>query len=145
MQLGLICLILPRAKIIDARRDAMACGFSIFKQHFARGAAYGSDLADIGRYYRDYSSLMAHFDDVLPGRVHRVTHEDLVREPQAEVARLLAYCGLEFEAATLQFHETARPVRTASSEQVRRPLNAEGLEHWRKFEPWLGPLRAELG
>jgi len=145
LQLGLIRLILPRAKIIDARRDPMACGFSIFKQNFARGAAYGHDLADIGRYYRDYLTLMDHFDAVLPGRVHRVIHENLVRDPEGELARLLTYCGLEFEAACLRFHETARPVRTASSEQVRRPLNADGLDHWRNFEPWLGPLRAGLG
>jgi tetratricopeptide (TPR) repeat protein len=145
LQLGLICLILPGAKIIDARRDPMACGFSIFKQNFARGAAYGCDLADIGRYHRDYLSLMDHFDAVLPGRVHRVIHEDLVRDPEKEVARLLAYCGLDFEPACLRFYETARPVRTASSEQVRRPLNADGLEHWRNFEPWLGQLSAELG
>jgi hypothetical protein len=123
----------------------MACGFSIFKQNFARGAAYGCDLADIGRYYRDYLTLMAHFDAVLPGRVHRLVHEDLVHDPDGEVARLLAYCGLEFEPATLRFHETVRPVRTASSEQVRRPLSTEGLEQWRKFAPWLEPLRAGFG
>jgi len=145
LQLGLICLILPRAKIIDARRDPMACGFSIFKQNFARGAAYGCDLADIGRYYRDYLTLMAHFDAVLPGRVHRVIHEDLVRDPEGQVSRLLTYCGLEFEPACLRFHETVRPVRTASSEQVRRPLSTDGLEQWRKFEPWLEPLQAALG
>jgi len=144
MQLGLICLILPNAKIIDARRDPMACGFSIFKQNFARGAAYGFDLGDIGRYYHDYLTLMDHFDTVAPGRVHRVTHEDLVGGPERVVERLLAYCGLDFEPACLRFHETTRAVPTASSEQVRRPLNADGVHHWRKFQRWLGPLRAEV-
>jgi tetratricopeptide (TPR) repeat protein len=144
MQLGLIHLILPNAKIIDARRDPMACCFSGFKQNFARGAQYSYSLEDLGRYYRDYLTLMAHFDAVLPGRVHRVLYEDLVRDPEPEIRRLLAYCGLDFEPGCLRFHETARPVRTASSEQVRRPLFTEGLDHWCHFEPWLGPLSAHL-
>ncbi len=144
MQMGLIHLILPNARIVEVRREPMACGLSIFKQNFARGAAYSHSLEDIGRYYRDYLALTAHFDDVLPGRVHRVVYEDLVRDPQVEVERLLAWCGLAFEPACLRFHESARAVRTASSEQVRRPLYAEALDHWRSFEPWLAPLRAGL-
>ncbi len=145
MQIGLIHLILPNAKIIDARRHPMACCFSGFKQNFARGAQYSYGLTDIGRYYRDYVALMAHFDAVLPGRVHRVQYEDMIENPEAEVRRLLAYCGLEFEAGCLRFYDSARPVRTASSEQVRRPIFKEGVDHWRRFAPWLGPLRAALG
>jgi hypothetical protein len=144
LQLGLIQLILPNAKIIDARRDPIACCFSIFKQNFAQGAQFSYSLADLGRYYTDYLTLMAHFDEAAPGRVHRVQHEDLVRDPETQVRRLLDYCGLEFEPACLRFHESQRPVRTASSEQVRRPLFTDGLDHWRNFEPWLGDLKAEL-
>ncbi len=142
---GLIQLILPRAKIIDVRRHPLACGFSGFKQHFARGQGFTYDLGDLGRYYADYVELMAHLDAVLPGRAHRVIYERLVEDPEAEVRSLLAYCGLAFDPACLSFHETARPVRTASSEQVRQPLNREGLEQWRPYEPWLGPLKAALG
>ncbi len=142
---GLIHLILPRAKIVDVRRHPLACGFSGFKQHFARGQGFTYDLTDLGRYYADYVALMAHFDAVLPGRVHRVIYERLVEHPEPQVRRLLAYCGLDFDPACLRFHETGRPVRTASSEQVRQPLNRDGLEQWRRFEPWLGPLKAALG
>jgi tetratricopeptide (TPR) repeat protein len=145
MQLGLLHLILPNAKIIDARRNPMACCFSGFKQNFARGAEYSYDLDDIGRYYVDYLTLMAHFDQVLPGRVHRVRYETLIAQPEVEVRRLLAYCGLEFEPACLRFYETDRPVRTASSEQVRQPLFTDGLDHWKNFEPWLDPLKRALG
>ncbi len=145
MQIGLIHLILPNAKIIDARRHPMACCFSGFKQNFARGAQYSYSLSDIGRYYRDYVELMAHFDAVLPGRVHRVRYEDMVKNPEAEVRRLLAYCGLPFEPACLRFYESDRPVRTASSEQVRRPIFTAGVDHWRRYEPWLGSLKAALG
>ncbi len=144
MQLGLILLILPNAKIIDARRDPFACCFSLFKQNFARGAQYSYDLADLGRYYTDYLDLMAHFDAVAPGRVHRVQYEDLVADPEPQVRALLAACGLAFEPACLKFYESRRPVRTASSEQVRQPLFTDGLDHWRKFAPWLGALKAEL-
>jgi len=122
----------------------MACCLSGFKQNFARGAQFSYSLTDLGRYYRDYLDLMAHFDAVLPGRVHRVQYEDLIADPQTQVRRLLDYCGLAFEPGCLRFYESQRPVRTASSEQVRRPLFTEGLEHWRNFEPWLGPLRAQL-
>jgi tetratricopeptide (TPR) repeat protein len=143
--IGLIHLILPKAKIIDARRHPMGACFSAFKQHFARGQSFSYDLDDLGRYYRDYVELMAHFDEVLPGRVHRVIYEDVVEDTEAEVRRLLAYCGLSFEEACLRFHENDRAVRTASSEQVRRPIFREGLDQWRNYEPWLGPLKAALG
>jgi tetratricopeptide (TPR) repeat protein len=142
--LGLIHLILPRARIIDARRHPLACCFSLFKQHFARGQGFSYDLDDIARYYLDYVALMAHFDAVLPGRVHRVFHENLVASPEREIRALLQHCDLPFEDACLRFHENARPVRTASSEQVRRPLSGESLEQWRHFETWLGPLKARL-
>ncbi len=144
MQLGFLQLILPKAKIIDARRHPMACCLSGFKQNFARGAQYSYDLADLGRYYTDYVTLMAHFDTLAPGRVHRVIYEALIEDPEAIVRRLLAYCGLDFEPACLRFYESVRPVHTASSEQVRRPLTREAVDHWRNFEPWLGPLKAEL-
>jgi tetratricopeptide (TPR) repeat protein len=143
--IALIHLALPNAKIVDARRHPLACGFSVFKQHFARGQNFAYSLGDIGRYYRDYVHLMAHYDAALPGRVHRVIHERLVEEPEAEIRSLLQYCNLPFEDACLRFHENDRAVRTASSEQVRRPLNREGIDRWREFEPWLGPLREALG
>ncbi|HUJ47168.1 MAG TPA: sulfotransferase [Rhizomicrobium sp.] len=142
---GFIQSILPNARIIDARRHPLACCFSNFKQLFARGQGFSYSLADMGRYYADYVRLMAHFDAVLPGRVHRVIHEDLVRNPEQEIRRILDYCGLPFEEQCLRFHETDRAIRTASSEQVRQPLSSENLEHWRNFEPWLGALKAALG
>jgi len=144
--IGLIQLILPKAVIIDARRHPLATGFSAFKQHFAQGQAFSYDLTDLGRYYRDYVALMAHFDAVLPpGRVLRVIYEDLVEDTEAQVRRLLSHCRLEFESACLSFHQTDRAVRTVSSEQVRRPIFRDGLEQWRHFEPWLDPLKAALG
>lgn len=143
--LGLIHLILPNARIVDVRRHPMACGFSIFKQYFAGGMNFAYSLEDIGRYYRDYVFLMAHFDAVLPGRVHRVIYEDLVAQPEKEIRKLLDYCGLPFEQSCLRFHETARGIRTASAEQVRQPIHAGGLEEWRNYEPWLGPLKEALG
>ncbi|MFC5569830.1 sulfotransferase [Lysobacter yangpyeongensis] len=145
MHVGLIQLMLPNARIIDARRHPLACCFSGFKQHFARGQAFSYSLDDIGRYYRDYVQLMAHFDDVLPGRIHRVIYERMVEDTEGEVRRLLDYCGLPFEAQCLRFFENARPVRTASSEQVRQPIYRDGVDHWRHFEPWLEPLRRALG
>jgi tetratricopeptide (TPR) repeat protein len=143
--LGLIHLILPNAKIVDARRHPLGCCFSGFKQHFARGQKFSYSLEDIGRYYRDYVELMAHFDAVLPGRVHRVLYESVIDDPEGEVRRLLEYCGLPFEDRCLRFYENERAVRTASSEQVRTPIFREGLDHWRHFEPWLGPLKSALG
>lgn len=142
---GLIHLMLPNARIIDARRHPLGSCFSGFKQHFARGQAFTYDLEEIGQYWRDYAELMAHFDEVLPGRVHRVQYEAMVADPETEIRALLAYCGLEFEPACLSFHETERPVRTASSEQVRQPLYASAVDHWQQYEKWLGPLKAALG
>ncbi len=143
--IGLIHLILPRAKIVDARRHPLGCCFSNFKQHFARGQGYTYDLAGMGEYYRDYVELMAHFDSVLPGRVHRVIYERMVESPEEEVRALLAYLELPFEPACLRFYENERAVRTASSEQVRRPIYRDSVEHWQNFEPWLGPLKDALG
>ena len=143
--IGLIHLMLPEARIVDARRHPLGCGFSGFKQHFARGQAFTYDLGEIGRYYADYVELMDHFDRVLPGRIHRVIYERMVEDPEAEVRRLLDYCGLPFEAGCLRFHENERAVRTASSEQVRQPIFTDAVEHWRNYEPWLDPLKAALG
>ncbi len=142
---GLIHLILPNAKIVDARRHPLGCCFSAFKQHFARGQAFSYELTELGRYYADYVDLMRHMDEVLPGRVHRVIYEHMVDDPEGEVRRLLDYCGLPFEEGCLRFHQNDRAVRTASSEQVRRPIFRDGLEQWQHFEPWLGPLKAALG
>ncbi len=142
--IGLIHLILPQARIIDARRGAAATCVSCYKQHFSRGQAFTYDLTDMGRYYRDYAALMAHFDAVLPGRVHRVSYESLVSTPEAQIRQLLAFCGLPFEASCLAFHATERPVHTPSSQQVRQPIFTDGVDQWRNFEPWLGPLRAVL-
>ncbi|MBS0226904.1 MAG: sulfotransferase [Proteobacteria bacterium] len=145
LHVGMIHLMLPNARIIDARRHPLACGFSGFKQQFARGQSFTYGLEDVGRYYRDYVELMAHFDDALPGRVHRVFYESMVDDTEAQVRTLLAYCGLPFEEGCLRFFENRRAVRTASSEQVRQPIYREGVDHWRHFEPWLGPLKAVLG
>jgi tetratricopeptide (TPR) repeat protein len=141
---GFISLILPGAKIIDTRRDPMATCFSAFKQHFARGQNWSYDLVETGRFYRDYVSLMTHLEAVLPGRIHRVSYEAMVDDTEAEVRRLLDYCGLPFEAECLEFHRNARPVRTASSEQVRRPIFRDGIDQWRHFERWLAPLQRVL-
>jgi tetratricopeptide (TPR) repeat protein len=145
LHIGLIHLVLPNARIIDARRHPMACCFSTFKQHFAEGHRYSYSLEDLGRYYREYLRLMEHFDRVMPGKVHRVIHEHLVEDTETEVRRLLAYCGLDFEAACLRFYENTRPVRTPSARQVRRPINREGLEQWRHYEEELRPLEEALG
>ena len=145
LHVGLIQLILPGARIIDARRHPLAACFSAFKQHFAQGQAFSYELTELGRYYADYVEVMAHFDAVRPGRIHRVIYEDMVEDTQAEVRRLLDYCGLPFEAGCLKFYDNDRAVRTVSSEQVRRPIFRDGLEQWRRFEPWLGPLRSALG
>jgi hypothetical protein len=142
---GLIHLILPRAKIIDARRHPLGCCFSGFKQHFARGQHFTYSLDEIGRYYHDYVELMAHYDAVLPGRVHRVFYERMIEDTEGEVRRLLDYCGLPFDQRCLRFYENERAVRTASSEQVRRPIYREGVDHWLNYEPWLGPLKSALG
>ena len=142
---GLIQLILPNAKIIDARRHPMSCCFSVFKQHFARGNRFSYDLDELGRYYRDYVELMAHFDCVLPGSVHRAIYDRVVEDTEAEVRRLLDYCDLPFEEACLRFYENERAVRTASSEQVRKPIYRDALEQWTHYRPWLAPLEQALG
>lgn len=142
---GLIRLILPNAKIVDVRRHPLGCGVSLFRQHFATGHAFAYDLAEIGRYYADYVKLMALWDERFPGAVHRLIYEDLVADAEREVRRLLDYIGVPFDPACLRFHETARAVRTPSAEQVRRPLNMDGLDQWRRYAPWLGPLEAALG
>jgi predicted Zn-dependent protease len=141
----LIHLMLPNARIIDARRHPLGCCLSCFKQHFARGQNYTYALEDIGRYYRDYVDLMAHVDAILPGRVHRVYYETIIEDTEAEVRRLLDYCNLSFEHGCLKFYENERAVRTASSEQVRQPIFREGLDHWQHYLPWLDPLQAALG
>jgi tetratricopeptide (TPR) repeat protein len=143
--IGLISLMLPGAKIIDARRDPMACCFSAYQQLFAEGQEFSYDLTDLGQYYRAYVELMDHWDRVLPGRILRVHHEHVVADLEHEVRRLLDFVGLPFDERCLRFHETDRPVRTASSEQVRQPLNTRGVEQWRRYAAHLGPLRAALG
>jgi tetratricopeptide (TPR) repeat protein len=142
--LGLIHLILPNAKIIDARRDPMACCFSNFKQLFASGQEFTYDLQDIARYYKSYLRLMAHWDIVMPGKILRVQHENVVLDLETSVRRLLDFCGLPFEPQCLEFYKTERSVRTASSEQVRRPIYTEGLDQWQRFDPYLGPLKKAL-
>ena len=141
--LGLIHLILPNAKIIDARREPLACCFSNFKQLFAHGQEFTYSLEDIGRYYRSYVELMDHWDQALPGWILRAQHEDVVEDLEGSVRRLLEFCDLPFEQACLEFWKTERSVRTASSEQVRRPIFKEGLDQWRHFEPWLDPLKED--
>lgn len=145
LHVGLILLALPNAKIIDVRRYPLSTGFSVFKQHFARGQSFSYSLEDIGHFYRDYVELMAHFEQVMPGRVHRIHYESLVENTETEVRALLGYCQLAFEEGCLRFYENKRAVRTPSAEQVRRPIFREGLEQWRHFEPWLDPLKAALG
>ncbi|HWA88836.1 MAG TPA: sulfotransferase [Rhizomicrobium sp.] len=143
--IGLIHLILPGAKIVDARRHPLSTGLSLFRQDFETDYAYSYDQGDIGRYYSDYVRLMAHWDAVLPGRIHRVFHEDMVADPEATLRRLLDYLGLPFEEQCLRFHETARTIRTASSEQVRQPIFTDALEQWRNYERWLDPMKDALG
>jgi hypothetical protein len=143
--IGLIHLILPNAKIIDARREAMACCFSNFKQLFASGQEFTYGIEDIARYYRSYIELMEHWDTVLPGKVLRIQHQEVVEDLEGNVRRILEFVGLDFEPACLEYYKTERSVRTASSEQVRRPINREGVDQWRNYEPWLKPLREALG
>jgi tetratricopeptide (TPR) repeat protein len=142
---GLIHLMLPNARIIDARREPMACCFSNFKQLFANGQEFTYSMEEIARYYRTYLELMRHWDRVLPGRVLRVYHEDVVEDLEGSVRRLLDFCELEFEPQCVAFHENRRSVRTASSEQVRQAIYRDGLEQWRNFAPWLEPLQSALG
>ncbi|MEN9392588.1 MAG: hypothetical protein RLZZ104_931, partial [Pseudomonadota bacterium] len=143
--IGLIHLILPNAKIIDARRSAMGCSFSGFKQLFAEGQEFTYGLEEIGHYYSDYVRLMEHWDTVLPGKVLRVRYEEVVADLETQVRRILDYCELPFEDACLNFHQTERAVRTASSEQVRQPIYQSGVDQWANYSPWLDPLREVLG
>ena len=142
---GFIRLILPNAKIVDARRHPLACGFSNYKQLFGRGHEFSYDLADIGAFYKDYAAVMAHFDAVAPGMVHRLIHEQLVADPEVEIRLLLDFVGVPFDEACLRFHETERSVRTPSSEQVRQPLRPDFVNRWKAFEAELGPLKEALG
>jgi tetratricopeptide (TPR) repeat protein len=143
--IGLIHMILPNAKIIDARRSAMGCCFSGFKQLFAEGQEFTYGLEEVGHYYRDYVALMGHWDRVLPGKILRVQYEDVVNDLETQVRRLLDFCGLDFEEGCINFHQTERAVRTASSEQVRQPIFKSGVDQWENFSPYLDPLRAILG
>ncbi|HXC11178.1 MAG TPA: sulfotransferase [Steroidobacteraceae bacterium] len=143
--IGLIHLMFPNARIIDARREPMACCFGNLKQLFARGQEFAYSIEDIGRYYRTYLELMEHWDAALPGRVLRVHHEDVVDDLERSVRRILDFCELPFEPACVEFHRTERSIRTASSEQVRQPIFREGLDQWRRYEAWLGSLREVLG
>ncbi|GHD14104.1 hypothetical protein GCM10007052_17440 [Halioglobus japonicus] len=145
VHVGLIQLVLPNARIIDARRHPMDCCFSGFKQLFASGQGFTYGQQRIGQYYREYVELMDHWDAVLPGRVLRVQYEEMVADTENQVRRLLDYCGLPFEEACLNFHDNTRTVRTASSEQVRQPINRSGMDRWRPFEEWLDPLKEALG
>lgn len=145
MYTGLIHLLLPNAKIIDIRREPMAAGFALFKMNFGKGVDHSYDQQDIARYYRAYADLMAHFDTVLPGRVHHMRYEALVADTEAEIRRLIDYCGLPFEDGCLRYWETERAVQTPSSEQVRRPIYSSAVEQWRHYEPWLGPMKAAFG
>ena len=142
--IGLIHLMLPNAKIIDMRRDPMACCVSNLRQLFAKGQEFTYSIEDIARYYRTYLELMRHWDAVLPGRILRVWYEDVVEDLEGNVRCILEFCGLEFEPACVEFYKTERSVSTASSEQVRRPIFLDGLFQWRNYEPWLGPLKDKL-
>lgn len=139
---GLIQLILPNAKIIDARRNPAACLTSMFKQYFNKPRPH---LTELGRSYRDYVALMAHFESILPGKIHRVIYEDLVLDSEVEMRKLFEYLGLPFEENCLRYHETKRTILTSSSEQVRKPISGDAVDHWRNYEPWLGPLIKQLG
>jgi len=143
--IGLIHLMLPNARIIDARREPMACCFSNLKQLFANGQEFTYGIEDIARYYRTYLELMRHWDEVLPGRILRVWHEDVVEDLEGNVRRILDFCGLPFEPACVEFYRTDRSILSASSEQVRQPIFREGLDQWKNYEPWLGSLKDALG
>ena len=145
LHLGLIHLILPNSKIIDVRRHPLACCFSNFSMHFETGPLFSHRLNELGRAYADYVNLLAHFDAVLPDRIHRVFYENLVADPETEVRRLLDFLQLPFEEACLRFHESKRSMSSISAEQVRRPISVEAVEYWRNYEPWLGPLKQALG
>ena len=143
--IGLIKLILPNAKVIDARRHPMACCFSGYKQLFGEGQEFSYGLHEIGNYYRQYVKLMDHWDNVLPGFVLRVEHEEVVEDLEGQVRRILDFCDLPFEQACVDYHQTERSIRTPSAEQVRQPIFRTSLEQWRHYESWLDPLKEALG
>jgi hypothetical protein len=145
MHVGLIRLALPNAKIIEARRHPMACGFSNFKQNYASGIRFSYSLQSIGFFYRDYVQFIGHIERVQPGAIHRILNERLIDDPEGEVRRMLNFIGLPFDPACLEFHRNKRAVQTPSAEQVRRPINREGVDYWRHYESWLGPLKEALG
>ena len=145
LNVGFIRLILPNARIVDARRFPMAAGFSNFKQHYARGVTFSYSQQSIGRFYADYLRLMRHFDALLPGFVHHLLNERLIDDPEGETRRLLAYVGVPFDEACLNFHANKRAVHTPSAEQVRRPINRDGVDYWRRYERWLDPMKEALG
>ena len=145
LNVGLIRLALPNARIIDARRHPLACGLSNFKQHYATGVTFAYSLPAIGEFYADYLRLMRHFDAVQPGAILHVLNERLIDDPEGQVRRMLDYLGLPFEPSCLEFHRNTRAVHTPSAEQVRRPINRDGVDQWRHYEPWLGPLKKALG
>ncbi len=145
MHVPLILVALPNARIIDTRRHPLGCGWSNFKQHYAKGQLFTYDLVEFGRYYSDYVRMMAHIDAVQPGRVHRVFHERMVEDTDGEIRRLLHFLDLPFEQSCVEFHKSGRAVMTPSAEQVRQPINRKGVEQWLRFEPWLGPLKQALG
>jgi len=144
MHIGLIKLILPNAKIIDARRDPMACCYSGFKQLFGEGHEFSYSQTDIALYYRDYERLMTHWEEVLPGQILRVQHEELVNDFEAQVRKILVYCNLPFEQSCLEFYKTKRNVHTPSAQQVRSPISKKGLLQWKNYEPYLGELKKAL-
>jgi tetratricopeptide (TPR) repeat protein len=143
--IGLIKLMLPNAKILDVRREPMACCLGNFKQLFSGGQEFSYDIDDLARYYRTYLELMAHWNSALPGWILKVQYEDVIDDLEGSVRRILDFCGLPFEPACLEFHRATRSVHTASSEQVRQPIFRESLDQWRNFEPWLGSLKHALG
>src|SRR5262249_43482282 len=143
--IGLIHLILPNARIIDARREPMACCFSNLKQLFASGQEFSYGVKEVAHYYRNYLELMRHWDSTLPGRILQVCYEDVVEDLEGNVRRILDFCGLRFEPECLEFYKTKRNVNTPSSEQVRQPIFPEGLSQWRHYDRWLGPLKDSLG
>jgi hypothetical protein len=145
LSLALIRVALPNARIVDARRHPMACGFSNFKQNYAQGVTFAYTQKSIGAFYQDYWRFMRHFEAVQPGVVCRMINEQLIENPEGEVRRMLDHLGLPFEPSCLEFHKTDRAIRTPSAEQVRRPINREGVDYWRHYEPWLGELKASLG
>lgn len=145
LHIGLIHLMLPNARIVDVRRNPLGCCFSNFSMNFKFGALFAYRLNELGQAYRDYVEMLAHFDRVLPGRIHRVIYENLVRDPETEVRRLLDYIGVPFDGACLRFHENTRAMDSASSEQVRMPISTEAVDEWRNYESWLGPLKSALG